>query len=152
MAYNDFTLGKIRQQVGLIPSEGTDLFRDVPEMALPPSLASTLERYTPVARNLRTEKAKSEFIIAPILMELKLQFADRISLFSGMDLTVDPAQGLNGPCDFLIARSPEQLDLIAPVCVVVEAKNEDIAVDSMEYPIQMAGRIYAILTRMALGE
>jgi hypothetical protein len=40
-------------------------------------------------------------IITPILLELTKQFPDRISLFSGVDFTVDSDLGLNGSCDFL---------------------------------------------------
>jgi hypothetical protein len=46
-------------------------------------------------------------------------------LFSGIDFTVDASKGLNGECDFLFSRSPEQLLLRAPVVTVVEAKNEN---------------------------
>ena len=42
------------------------------------------------------------------------------------DVTVDEAAGLKGRCDYILARSPEQLALTAPVCVLVEAKNENI--------------------------
>ena len=47
-------------------------------------------------------------------------------MFSGLDFPVDPASGLTGRCDFLLARNPQQLDLVAPVCVLVEAKNENM--------------------------
>ena len=41
-------------------------------------------------------------------------------------LNVDEAAGLRGRCDYILSRSPEQLALTAPVCVLVEAKNENI--------------------------
>jgi hypothetical protein len=50
----------------------------------------------------------------------------QISLFSGVEFNVDPDQGLNGVCDFIITRSPQQLWLTLPVLMVVEAKNENI--------------------------
>lgn len=126
MAYNDFTLAKLRQRFGLTIRESAQLFAATPRAELPAHLATSLERYLPLARNLNTEKAKSELVIAPVLLELKLRYADRLSLFSGLDLPVDATLGLTGRCDFLLARSPGQLDLVAPVCVVVEAKNEDM--------------------------
>jgi hypothetical protein len=79
-----------------------------------------------LAVNVNTEKARSELIIAPVLAEFKLLHRDRVSLFSGIEFTVDQAAGLNGRCDYILARSPEQLALTAPVCVFVEAKNENI--------------------------
>ena len=39
---------------------------------------------------------------------------------------MDAAAGLSGRCDYVLARSPQQLALTAPVCVVVEAKSENI--------------------------
>ena len=65
-------------------------------------------------------------IIAPILIALRKYLNNQISLFSGIDFTVDSAQGLNGNCDFIISRSPELLILNAPVVTIVEAKKENI--------------------------
>ena len=50
----------------------------------------------------------------------------QISVFSGEEFNVDPSVGLNGVCDFLISRSPEQLTVEAPAIVVVEAKKSDL--------------------------
>lgn len=126
MAYSDFTLSVVRQRFGLTLNESTDLFAATPEADVPASLADTLARYMPLALNLSTEKARSELLIAPVLVEFKLAHRDRVSLFSGIDFTVDAAAGLNGRCDYILSRNPEQLTLTAPVCVLVEAKNENI--------------------------
>ena len=76
--------------------------------------------------SIHTEKARSEFIVAPILAEVRKLMNHRISLFSGVDFNVDPAQGLNGTCDFILAASPVQLFLQRPVVMIVEAKNDNI--------------------------
>ena len=47
-------------------------------------------------------------------------------MFFGIDFTVDEAAGLEGRCDYILARSPEQLVLTAPICMLVEARNENI--------------------------
>ena len=65
-------------------------------------------------------------IVANILIELREQFEHRISLFSGIDFSVDVESGLTGVCDFLVSLSPEQFYLEAPVIVLVEAKNADV--------------------------
>lgn len=65
-------------------------------------------------------------IIAPILVDLRRQLDDKISLFSGVDFTVDATRVLNGICDFIICKSPEILMLTAPVITIVEAKKENI--------------------------
>ncbi len=126
MAYSDFTLAELKQRFRLTIGEAIDLFADTPEADLPPVLTQTLARYLPLAVNVNTEKARSELVIAPFLVEFKLLHRDRVSLFSGIDFTVDEAAGLKGRCDYILARSPEQLALTAPVCVLVEAKNENI--------------------------
>lgn len=56
-------------------------------------LQETIRRNFPLAVAINTEKARSEFLIAPILAELK-QIHPGISLFSGTEFTVDAAQGL----------------------------------------------------------
>jgi len=75
---------------------------------------------------VNTEKARSEFIIAGVLLELRRRFDHRISLFSGIEFNVDRERNLNGFCDFLVGGTPEQLILVAPLIAVVEAKNENI--------------------------
>ena len=126
MAYNEFTLAKLRQRFGLTIDGSANLFGNVAGMPLPSLLAANLDRQIPLALRSNSEKAKSEFIIAPFLIEVKAQLAHRVSLFSGVDFTVDAGSGLSGRCDFLIARNPGQLDIVAPACLLVEAKNEDI--------------------------
>ena len=71
-----------------------------------------------------TEKAKSEFIIAPVLLELRRSLGPKFVLFSGVDWEVDAERGLAGYCDFLIGRGPSQHILQAPFLAVVEAKND----------------------------
>lgn len=200
MSYSDYTLADLKQRFGLRVAESENLFANVAEVDLPPVLVDTLARYLPLAVNVNTEKARSELLIAPLLIEFKLLYRDRVSLFSGIEFTVDDAAGLKGRCDYILARSPEQLALNAPVCVLVEAKNENIvagipqclaamvaaqkfnerqqsateavygavttgtlwrflklqqttaSVDVIEYPIQAARKIFAILTAIIFFE
>jgi len=49
-----------------------------------------------------------------------------ISLFSGVDFTVDDEDGSGSVCDYLFSLSPLQLIVQAPVVTVVEAKNDNI--------------------------
>ncbi len=80
----------------------------------------------PLATAINTEKARSELIISPVLVELRKVFDRRISLFSGIEFNVDKDQELNGFCDFIIGLSDEQLFLKSPILAVVEAKNENL--------------------------
>jgi hypothetical protein len=126
MAYSDFTLLEVQQKFGLRLEENLNLFATTPEVALPQTLALLLSRYLPLALNLNTEKARSEFIIAPFLAEFKLLHHQKISVFSGIEFNVSDALGLRGRCDYILSSNPQQLILTAPICVLVEAKNENI--------------------------
>jgi hypothetical protein len=126
MAYSDFTLARIVKIFGLTVSEKLDIFAGVPDFNSSNYLQETLQYNLPLALAINTEKSRSAMIISPILIELKKCFSQPISLFSGVDFTVDATRGLNGTCDFLISRSPEQLFINAPVITIVEAKKEDI--------------------------
>jgi hypothetical protein len=77
-------------------------------------------------RHLRSEKAKSEFIIAPILAEIEERNQQTIALFSGYNFEVDKSLGLKGFCDFIFSKDPKSLNIAAPVFCVVEAKNDNL--------------------------
>ena len=126
MAYSDFTLRKVKQSFGLTAVEGGRFLPEVEPIAPSPILAGLLEDTVPWAIAVGTEKAKSELIIAPALLEVKRLLNHQISVFSGTDFTVDIAAGLNGACYFLISRSPEQFEIEAPAVVLVEAKRDNI--------------------------
>jgi len=124
MSYSQFTLPDIKKKFQLAIHSHTSLFFPVQETPVSDYLATTLKNCAPLALAINTEKARSEWIIAPILAAWKQLFQHKISLFSGIELNVDPEQGLNGVCDFIISRSPEQYYLTAPVIIIVEAERE----------------------------
>lgn len=126
MSYRQFTLKMIGVQFAVSITERPDLFADAAEVEPSPRLMEWLEEYVPLALDINTEKARSEFIIAPLLGEVRSRLGRRISLFSGVEFNVDEAQGLNGVCDFLLSRSPQQLFIDSPVVSITEAKNEDM--------------------------
>jgi hypothetical protein len=126
MAYSDFSLAKVCKTFELKILDAVNMFSAIPELESSNFLVETLLYTVPLAISSNTEKARSEMIIAPILIELRKQLNSEISFFSGIDFTIDPEKGLNGNCDFLISRSPELLILTAPVIIIVEAKKENI--------------------------
>jgi hypothetical protein len=123
MAYSNFTIEEVELQFDLQLQADSFLPEIIPPVLPSEFLNRYLDRGLILTKRNVSEKARSEFLIAPILMELETRLADRISLFSGEDFTVDRSIGLNGICDFLIARSPAQLTIKAPVIVIVEAKK-----------------------------
>lgn len=126
MSYSDFTLEKVQKVFDLTISEDVDLFANIPELEPSALLTEFLQDNAQLALKINTEKARSEMIIAPILLDLRKQVGSKISLFSGVDFNVDIERGLNGTCDYIISKSPEQLFLKSPVIVLVEAKKENI--------------------------
>lgn len=127
MSYKDFTLEKVSKQFGLAVVSDRDLFAEsISQISLAEPFTSYLNDSVPLALAINTEKARSETIIAPMLVELKRLLHDQMSLFSGVEFSVDPAQGLNEFCDFIISASRQQLYISAPVCIIFEAKNENI--------------------------
>ncbi|MFZ4789458.1 MAG: hypothetical protein ACOYMW_00870 [Candidatus Competibacteraceae bacterium] len=126
MSYSDFTLEKVQQSFAFNIIEDQDLFSGIAEMVTNDLLKKNLEFKVPIALAINTEKARSELIISEILIELKRILNGQISLFSGVSLDVDKEQGLNGYCDFMISKSPEQFFIKAPLIAIVEAKNENI--------------------------
>jgi len=126
MAYSDFDLKKVKQELGVHLIERQDAFSSINSVEISPSLAEILAETVPLARAINTEKARSEFIIANILVEVRKLLNHKISLFSGIEFNVDKEKGLNGYCDFIISASQEQLILSSPIIALVEAKNENI--------------------------
>ena len=126
MAYENFTIQTIEKDFDIQIQDAPNLFDDVSAVEPSERLISLLEDFTPLASAIGTEKARSEFIIAPILAEVKKRTNNSVSLFSGNRFDVDKEKGLNGFCDFMFSLSSSQLTLSAPVIAIVEAKNDNI--------------------------
>jgi hypothetical protein len=126
MSYSDFTLAKVIKEFGLQITDNYPMYSEINEVEPSDLLTQTIEANIPLATASNTEKARSEMIISPILIEVRKQQNNQISLFSGIDFSIDNERGLNGNCDFIISRSPELFILTAPVIIIVEAKKEDI--------------------------
>jgi hypothetical protein len=126
MADYDFSLDAVMQQFSLDVRQEPDLFAAVAPASLSDLPRQTLAANVSLAVDIGTEKARSEFIIAPILAEVRRQAQPQISLFSGVEFNVNIERGLRGVCDFLFSLSPLQLAVQAPVVAIVEAKNDSI--------------------------
>ncbi len=127
MSYSQFkTLASVKEKFGIMTQEGVRFLPDLPPVQPSQTLKSFLEYSLPVAIATGSEKARSELIISPVLLEVRQILQQRISFFSGEDFTVDEQQGLNGICDFVLSRSPELIEIEAPVFILVEAKKADL--------------------------
>lgn len=143
MPYSDFSLEKVKRTFELTTSETVDLFGDVPELECSALLTEILRYNAPLAVASNSEKARSEMIISPILIDLRRLSKERINLFSGIDFDVDSERGLNGICDFIISNSSEILFVSAPIITLVEAKKENITAGLGQCVAEMlAARIF----------
>ncbi len=98
----------------------------VPRVEPSALLTQSVRQNLPLALGGGTEKARSEFLVAPILSEVWECEDHSIAVFSGAEFNVEPARGLSGACDFIISRSRDFAAIRAPVLMVVEAKRDDL--------------------------
>jgi hypothetical protein len=151
MSFQQFTFPQVQHDLGLTLHDA-DLFSSAPPFPVRDEFAAFLRDGVALAVAKSTEKAKSEFIIAPVLLELRRVLGPRFSLFSGVEWEADASRGLNGYCDFLLTRGESQYVLSAPFVAVVEAKNDLIrtglgqciaAMSGAQWCNQQAGRAIA---------
>ena len=136
MSYADFSIESIADRLGL-DIVTVDLFPDLAPRPIAPWLRDALERGSrefPVS-----EKAKSEYIVTPILFACKELSPGPLSIQSGVRLDVDPARGLIGECDFILSATPPVPGLRAPLVTIVEAKKHDIDTAIWQCFAQMVG-------------
>jgi hypothetical protein len=144
MAYNNFSLQDAIGQFDLNLVE-LAFCESLPPVSPKSEFLNIFEQYLPLAQKAKSEKAKSELLISPILVEL-LRLADnQIQLFSGEEFNVDKERGLNGFCDFLLSRSAISSIIQAPVVMVVEAKKGELDVGLGQCTAEMvAAQIFNI--------
>lgn len=74
MAYGNFTLAQLKKTFGLSFQESPGLFSTLPNVEGSERLIATLAEGVDLAVAIGTEKARSEMIITPVLLELRRLF------------------------------------------------------------------------------
>ena len=138
MLYRDFTLETLALQFGLRTTQGR-LFPHLTPTPVPALLREQLEEGAQVG--FATEKARSEFIIAPILLAVRRLSPDRPTIHSGYNLNVSPAEGLSGEVDFLLSLSPQPIAVCRPILSVIESKREAVDFGVGQCAAQMVGAV-----------
>ncbi|KYC43114.1 hypothetical protein WA1_13520 [Scytonema hofmannii PCC 7110] len=129
MSYSDFK--NIEQAVSALELTVEDiphLFSAIAPVEPSERLRQTLDETLDLAASISTEKARSELIITPILLEVRRIFNNQLGYFSGNTFNVDDSKGLTGACDFILSATANQSLITAPVLTIVEAKDNDIRV------------------------
>lgn len=124
VSFEQFSVEEVVTRFSLQLNEAEGIFAALPEVQPSDWLKQSLEGYSLRLLAANTEKARSEFIIAPILLEVERRY--QCVVFSGRYFEVAPDEGLKGYPDFLISASTERLYIAKPIVVVVEAKREDL--------------------------
>ncbi|MCP2729828.1 hypothetical protein [Limnofasciculus baicalensis] len=127
MPYSQFkTIAQTKAAFQLTIVEGSRFLPQTPPVTPSQSFSDYLQETLPIVATSGSEKARSEGIIYPLLIDVRRFLNRQVSLFSGEDFNVDESVGLNGVCDFLLTRSTEVLEIEAPAVVIVEAKKTDL--------------------------
>ena len=120
MAYRDFKMKDLGAKFG-IQEIGIKLFDATKIKKIAPSdkLLSDLAEAEYIT--LSTEKAVSERLVSPVLVEIAKLNVD-LQIFSGEIIVADKVNGLNGELDFIFARKPWTRKPKNPLLCVTESK------------------------------
>lgn len=136
MTYSDFNLEQVKARLGLELRQ-TLLFENVVPLPIPAWLREALAKGVPLG--LSSEKARSEFIVVPILLTGRDLTNQGYYIYSGQRLDVAPELGLTGECDFILTHTPPSPLLQAPIITLVEAKKNDVEAGLGQCIAQMMG-------------
>ena len=114
MAFKDFNLSDLQEQFQ-IRNKVTDLFNDVNIQLVQPSNLLLQQLQEAQELPVKSEKARSELIITPILLELRRNNNKFFTIYSGDILTVDKTSGLTGECDFILAKETGSFSINVPI-------------------------------------
>ncbi len=140
MAYSKFTLDSIEQKFG-IKNQVVELFSNIQPIEPSEWLRNALQ----IAQELpiRSEKAKSESIVFPFLVELRNRNDKYFTIHSGDTLNADEEQELEGECDFILSKENHTFNINFPIFQLVEAKKNDTEIGVSQCAAQMIGaRVY----------
>ena len=137
MAYSDYTFSKLKKRFN-ISQESVYLFEGITINPVVPSARILEDIKEAEQMPMLTEKAKSEYIIAPLVKDLKRRHPF-LSIFSGYAFNIDTDNELNGAPDFLISKRPKIVEIEAPVFCIMETKNKTVE----EGYAQCAAEMYA---------
>ena len=135
-SYSHHTLDTLTEWFD-IKNKRVALFDEVQPMTISVGLKNALA--TAEELPIRSEKARSEMIVVPILIELRSLNDKFFTIYSGDSLNVDDAKGLKGECDFILAKDTGSLNINVPIIQIVEAKKNDIEIGIPQCAAQMLG-------------
>lgn len=138
MAYRNFTFAKLEQDFGIRQGRKS-LFenRNIAPVAPSDWLLMTIKRAKTMP--LRSEKARSENLISPVIGEIRQLNLDSIEIFSGENLNADAKLKLNGEVDFIFVHYPQSAEIREPIFNITEAKRGAVEDGWAQCAAQMYG-------------
>lgn len=122
-SYSDFTIQDLQDMFG-IKDQITALHLYQKPVEPSPWLLDTLEIHQGLP--IGSEKAKSEMLITPILLDMYHRQPNAFSFFSGYSFEVDKSQSLTGRCDYLLTKEVRSTNIESPVIGLFEAKDDNL--------------------------
>ncbi len=140
MSYRKFNYKRTRSELGIV-EENAIFFTDIAAIQPTDVLLKALRRAGMIA--LFSEKARSEGIVLPILLEIHELNTEKFSVYSGAVLNADDSRQLNGECDFILSSGRQSFEIETPLFCLIEAEDNDIEKNIPQCIAQMEGaRIY----------
>jgi len=136
MAYSNFTLSDLESKFG-IKNKTSIIFKNI--LPIKPSEKLKFDLEEAFLMPLKSEKSRSEWIVVPILREMRRLNNNYFTIISGEILEADKKKGLTGECDFILAKDTESYDISIPIIQVVEAKKNDLEEGIRQCAAQMQG-------------
>lgn len=139
MEYSDFTLDQLEEEFNI--NNQVQVFEEFENVTPITEISDWLKKSLAIAKELpvRSEKARSELIVTPILIELREINDKFFTYYSGDILNADTERGLRGECDFIISKDAKTFNISLPIFSVVEAKKSDISLGIPQCAAQMLG-------------
>ena len=136
MAYSDFTLYDLEEKFGVKHQRKNLQFLIEPIEA---SERLKLELAESTEMPIKSEKAKSEWIVVPILKELRRLNDKFFTIYSGDTLVGEKETGLQGECDFILSKDTKSYEISVPIFQIVEAKRNDLDEGIKQCSAQLVG-------------
>ncbi|PIY08037.1 MAG: hypothetical protein COZ18_14390 [Flexibacter sp. CG_4_10_14_3_um_filter_32_15] len=136
MAYSDFTLYDLEEKFGINHERKTLQF-DILPFEVSERLKTDLAESTEMP--IKSEKARSEWIVVPILKELRRRNDKFFTIYSGDTLVGEKETGLQGECDFILSKDTKSYEISVPIFQIVEAKRNDLDEGIKQCSAQLVG-------------
>ncbi len=122
-SYRYYKLENLAAICGIEQADAEKLLLPIQNIPVSDFLQTTIDRNLNMP--MLNEKAKSELLVMPILMEV-WALNRNFKPISGATFNVEPSKGLKGVADFLISSNPNARGIETPVVAIFEAKDDKL--------------------------